>query len=128
MILVARHFASITKTNIGTSYTDIYVSAAFAERNLHAVDWSNVVDVRIVWMWDRAATDTGLHQCRWVDQADNQKVLWESPTFNTDQDPGTSGWVPKPSAFTGVITIEWQGKSTVAGDDPIPKGFAIYVR
>ncbi len=124
--IVARHFASITKTNIGATYADIYVAAAFAERNLASVDWTAVTEVRIVWIWDYVGT--GAQQVRWVDQANNAVVLYESSTFTADQDPADSGWFAKPVGITGVRTMEWQGKSSVAGDDPIPKGYVIFVK
>ena len=70
----------------------------------------------------------GNQQVRWVNVADNTQVLYESSTFTADQDPGDSGWFNLPGAFTGLVAIEWQGKSTTATDDPIAKGYAIYVR
>lgn len=122
--LLVRHFVSITKTNIGAAYADIYVAGAFAERNLATIDWTDITQVRFVWVWDYVGT--GSQQVRWVNAANNAEVLYESPAFTTDQDPADSGWITKPAAFTGIKVVEWQGKSSVAGDDPIPKGYAIY--
>jgi hypothetical protein len=64
-----------------------------------------------------------------VDKADNTKILWESATFTADQDGTDSGWINLPVAFTsGEATIEWQAKSTVAGDDPVARGFRVYLK
>jgi len=115
-----------TKTNIGNAYVQIYDSTAFVEEHLNGFDWTDVAQFRITWGWDYVGT--GTQQVRWVDQASDANVLYESPTFNADQDPADSGWQTKPGWLTGFQRIEWQGKSTVAGDDPVAQGYKIAVR
>lgn len=118
---------SVTKTNIGTAYVQIYDSVAFDEEHLSMIDFTNVTEVRIVWLWDYVGT--GAQQLRWVDQGNDANVLFESSTFTADQDPGDSGWFALPAAFVNQAKrIEWQGKSATAGDDPIPKGYKIMTR
>lgn len=118
-------YLSLAKTNIGTAYIAIYM-AAFSEENQMIIDFTNVTDVRIIYLWDYVGV--GTQQLRWVDAANNANVLREEPTFTTDRDPGDSGWFALPAAISGVKTIEWQGKSTTGTDDPIAKGYKIMTR
>lgn len=125
--LVASVWRSATMTNIGSAYKDIYSATAFDAEHLAWIDFTSATQCRIVFIWDYIGT--GAQQVRWVDMADNANVLWESGTFTADQDPADSGWFAIPAAFQGAMKkIEWQGKSTVAADDPISKGYAIYLR
>lgn len=118
---------SVTMTNIGTAYKDIYSGTAFDEEHLAFVDFTGVTQVRMVWIWDYVGA--GTQQVRLVDLANNANVLVESATFTADQDPGDTGWVDLPAAFANATKrLEWQGKSTTAGDDPVAKGYILYVR
>lgn len=124
--LVAHVFVSKTMTNIGTNYVDIYASA-FDEENMAIVDFKNADSVKIVWIWDYIGA--GTQRVRWVDVGDNTNVLYESATFTADQDGIDSGWFVIPAAFAGVKkTLEWQGKSTTSTDDPVGKGYVIYLK
>ena len=117
---------SVAMSNIGSSYKDIYSATAFGEEHLMWIDFTNVTDVRIVYIWDYVGA--GTQQIRWADIGDNNNVLYESPTFTADRDPIDSGWFTKPAFATGLTRIEWQGKSTTTTDDPVAKGYVIYVR
>lgn len=125
-------YLSVTKTNIGNAFIDIYATL-FDEEELEAgiIDWTNFSECRIWYMWDYVGT--GNQQVRWVDLSGN--ALFTSATFTQDQNPttlgnGDSGWFTLPSPFStgGDRTIEWQGLSSVAGDDPIAKGYTIRCR
>lgn len=119
-------FVSATKSNIGNAYADIYATA-FDNENLMKIDFTGVNSIRAVFMWDYVGT--GTQQVRWADAADNNNVLIESATFTADQDPGDTGWVSLPAAFANATkSIEWQGKSTTAGDDPVAKGYILYAK
>jgi hypothetical protein len=125
--LVAKYWESLTKTNIGTSYVDIYTTGtAFHETRLDRVDFADVTEVRLIFLWDYVGS--GTQQVRIVDRDNNTNVLVEASGFTADQDPGDTGWVAKGAAFTSIHNLEFQGKSTTAGDDPISKGYALYVR
>ena len=126
MHMVACAALSKTMTNIGTAYKDIYVSLTDLGNDKHVIDFEGATSVRIIFFWDYVGV--GTQQVRWVNQADNANVLFESATFTADQDPGDSGWVALPAWATGVKTIEWQGKSTTAADDPVAKGFRIFLK
>lgn len=125
--LVAKYWESLTKTNIGSSYVDIYTTGtAFHQTRLDRVDFADVTEVRLIFQWDYVGA--GTQQVRIVDRDNNTNVLVESAGFTADQDPGDTGWVAKGAAFTSIHNLEFQGKSTTAGDDPIAKGYALYVR
>lgn len=123
--LVATADLSVTMTNIGTSHKDIY-SAAF-QPDFHSVDFTNFTSCRMLNAWDYIGA--GTQQVRFVDAADNANVLIEGATFTADCDPCATGWVTIPAAFQNATkTIEWQGKSTTATDDPVAKGFRLYCK
>lgn len=122
--LVVSVFASKTMTNIGTTNVDIYTTA-FDMEDLAVIDCNGIIGFRIVWMWDYAGT--GTQTVRWVDASNNANVLYSTTTL-VDADALDSGWVDKPSWCTGIKTIEQQGSSTTAGDDPVAKGYVIFVR
>lgn len=127
-------FQSVTKTNLPTSYTGIY-TATFDADVLASVEFTNAKEVRILWAWDYVGSSA--QQCRWVNRDNMAFVLYESSTFTADQTPNTyvfgvntgdSGWFAKPANFNGEISILWQCKSANGTDDPIAKGYSIYVR
>jgi len=118
-------FFSLAKSNIGTAYVDVYATA-FDEENQMIIECANVTYGKVVYQWDYVGT--GTQQLRWVDVSNNANVWYESPTFTTDRDGIDSGFFVKPSWCIGTVTIEEQGKSTVAGDDPVAKGYKIMVK
>ena len=125
--LVAYAALSKAMTNIGTTYKDIYVSLTDLGNDYHLIDFTGATSFRIVYFWDYVGT--GTQQVRWVDRANNANVLWETAGFTADQTPGDSGWLALPAPFTtGDFVIEWQGKSTTAADDPVAKGFRIFLK
>ena len=126
MKLVAVAELTKTMTNIGTAYVDIY-GAAFEPDN-NVIDFDNATQFRVVWMW--AYVGTGTQNVRLVDKADNTQVLWTSANISANQDGTDTGWINLPAGFSGSVvkTIEWQGKSTTAADDPVGRGFKIYLR
>lgn len=122
-------YVSLLKSNIGTAYVDIYVTA-FDIENIESQDIDcDFTQFKIIWSWD--VVGTGSHQVRWVDVA-SQDVFYEAPAFTLDRDGQSSGWINKPSYCDNVgflaTNLEWQGKSTVASDDPVAKGYKIMVR
>ena len=118
---------SVTMTNIGSAYKDVYSTTAFDEEHLLKVDFTGVNSVRMVFLWDYVGT--GTQQVRIADLDDNANVLIESSTFTADKDPGDTGWVTLPAAFTNATKrLEFQGKSTTTTDDPIAKGYILYAK
>ena len=127
MACLGQVWRSVAMTNIGTAYKDIYSNTAFDAEHLLKIDFTGITSVRIVYLWDYAGT--GTQQVRWVDLDNNANVLIEVVTFTANQDPGDTGWISLPTAFQNATKrIEWQGKSTVASDDPIAKGYIVYAK
>ena len=129
MQMVATTERQKTLTNMNgagaSTYGDVY-NAAF-EPDYHVIDFTNATQVRIVYVFDRVGT--GTQRLRWVNQADNTEVLYESASFTADQDGVDSGWQALPAGFAGTTkTIEFQARSTVANDDPIAYGFRIFLK
>jgi hypothetical protein len=132
----AQTYLSVAKTNIGTSYVDIYTTA-FDLEELNTLDLNNAKQARIFYLWDYVGT--GNHQLRWCEATfggcNASNIFFETSTFNSDCGGNQnlncdSGWFDIPSwAFNlSDVDLIWQGKSTVAGDDPIAKGYKIMVR
>lgn len=126
MHMVAYAALSKAMANIGTVYKDIYVALTDLGNDKHLIDFGGSASFRIIYTWDYVGM--GNQQVRWVDQADNKNVLHESTAFTSDRDPGDSGWVALPGWASGEKTIGWQGKSSVATDDPVAKSFRIYLK
>ena len=127
MAIVGQVWRSVTMTNIGNAYKDVYSGTAFDQEHLLKVDFTGITSIRLVWLWDYVGT--GMQQVRVADLADNNNVLVQSATFTADQDPGDSGWLTLPAAFVDATKrLEFQGKSTTAGDDPVAKGYILYVK
>lgn len=123
-------YASVTKTNIGTAFIDLYVTA-FDMENQMRIDCRNFSQFMVIYQWDYVGT--GSQNLRIVNANNNAEVLTDIGII-ADQDAGSTGWGNKPSwcgdnpAFDSDIILEAQGKSTVAGDDPIMRGYKILVR
>lgn len=113
------------KTNIGTSYTDVYVGT-FDGEQFNRIYFSNATYFALDYVVDYVGT--GTQQCRWVDQTDNSNVLYEDGTFTSDQNPDINGQMLIPSwAINQNVRIEMQCKSTVGTDDPQVYGYRIMI-
>lgn len=122
--IVSQVYQSVTKTNIGTSYADIYISVFDEENMAERINFSNATYLQVWYLYDYVGV--GTHQCRWVDSTNNANVLYEDGTFTTDRDPdeGTLTVIPA-WAISGIQRIEMQCKSTTGTDDPIVRGYKI---
>lgn len=128
---VGEIYQSITKTNIGSSYADVYSPiTSFDEEEKFGIDCSQIIELRFIFQWDYVGT--GTQQVRLVDATNPNNVLIESSTFTADQSGDLIGdgdlTTSKPSWCIGSVYVKWQAKSTVAGDDPIAKGYKLLVR
>jgi hypothetical protein len=129
MQMVATTERQKTLTNMNgaaaNTYVDVY-GAAF-EPDYHVIDFTNATQFRIVFVFDRVGG--GTQRLRWVNQADNTEVLYESAAFTTDQDGVDTGWQSIPAAFSASTeTIEFQARSSTAADDPVAYGFRIFLK
>lgn len=122
--VVAQTYLSLTKTNIGTGYSNVYYTTAFDEEHLSSISFTNATYFKIIWIWDYVGT--GNQQCKWIDASGN--ILYETTTFALDRDGIDSGWLSIPAGMNEPSLIRWQCKSTVAGDDPVAKGYKIMTK
>lgn len=115
----------VTKTNIGTTYVNIYTD--FGGRPFF-IDTTGFNTMAIQILWSRGAAPAGVHNMRIINDADSTQIVESGSlglTANSDDFPNVS----IPPAFKN-FKGKWrlQGKSTVATDDPIFSGFRLYLR
>lgn len=111
----------VTKTNIGTSYVDIYTD--FGGRPFF-IDTTGFTKMAIQVLWTRVGTGTQTMQI--VNHA-NGEVILESPALTTQSNEFTNVAIPANYLnFKGKWRL--QAKSTTAADDPVFAGFALYLR
>ena len=116
----------VTKANLSTSYVDVYATT-FDQEEQAVIHGVNVTYVRIYVQYDFVGA--GTDQCRVVSTTNNANVIWESATFAVDQNSLDSGWVAKPAFLsTDGFSIELQCKSSNGTNDPIVKGYEVFVK
>src|SRR6185436_19447570 len=115
----------ITKTNLSTAYVDIYATLWDQEEQA-VIHGANVTYVRIYVQYDFVGA--GTDQCRVVDVSNNANIVWESATFAVDQNSLDSGWVARPAFLSVDKSIELQCKSSNGTNDPIIRGYEVFVK
>lgn len=121
----------VTKTNLPTTYADVYVTA-FDNENYcsgnggNTIDFTNSTYAQVFLQVDFVGAGTNTY--RWVDVDNNANVLFESSAIGTDCDFCNSGVFAKPSWLTNGVKIEMQAKSSNGTNDPIVKGYVIMVK
>lgn len=111
-----------TKSNIGTSYVDLYTTAGSVGLPCLA-DFAGRTIARLVVQWNKIGT--GTQSVRAVDADNVANVLIEMTVVADGND---SGEVALPAWATGVKRIKLQAKSTTSTDDPVFRGAALYVK
>jgi hypothetical protein len=114
---------SITKTNVGTAYTDLFTN--YGGRSFFA-DTTGFKKI-MYQIYLNLNGSTGIQSLRVVDHADDTRVLFEVTVANgQNQDTGIT--IPDPlfKNFRGRLRI--QVKSTVPNDDPIYDGVRLLLR
>lgn len=128
-------FQSITKTNVGTTYVDVYSANFHGETVSREIHCDNISEVFATATYDYVGT--GTHSIRIVDASNNANILVERTAITADMNgagingnvPNHVDWVSLPAwCNTGFKVLEVQIKSTVATDDPVFYGYAIWVR
>lgn len=115
---------SITKTNIGTAYTNILTEINGC-RTL--VEFTGCSQFRIV--LNAVMPGTGLHGVRII-RDDDTGILYENANISSavGERELDTGWLPLPEGVNSLEVIRFQGKSTVGTDDPIYKRCVLLVR
>jgi len=124
----------VTKTNIGTAYVDI-PPGANGERSL--VDFTGCTEFRLIVNVNHITASAGQLRLRIVRDSDSA-VLYESPQLSSAagekeadsaSDPSAvNGWLPLPAQASGLGIVRFQGKSSVAADDPVFRRCVLLVR
>jgi len=112
---------SVTKTNIGTAYVDLFTD--YGGRPFF-VDTTGFTRLAVQILWTKVGTGTQTMQI--VNHA-NDAVVLESPSLTTQSNEFAN--VAIPQAFLN-FKGKWrlQVKSTTASDDPVCSGVSIYLR
>src|SRR5688500_8690421 len=118
--------AGITKTDIGTTYTNIFPD--FNGRPFF-IDTTGFKSMAIQILWNKGVGSTGTHNMRIVDDADNTQVIASGSLGTTANSSDDFPSVSIPEAYMN-FQGKWrlQAKSTVANDDPIFYSVRLYLR
>ncbi len=115
--------SAITKTNIGTAWTNV-LPGANGQRSL--VDFTGCTQFRIVVTANLVGT--GPFGARIVRDSDGA-VLYENDAIAlTGERELDTGWLPLPGAAVGLDLVRFQAKSTVAADDPVFRRCVVLVK
>ena len=124
---VDRVYFSKTKTNVGTTWVDVYNAAVDPEDTL--INTTGTTQFRIVMTVDYVGA--GTQSVNLNQTTNNANRLWWF-NFTGDCDPCDSGWQNLPSwanSGSGIETfVEAQIVSTTSGDDPVFKGYQVWLR
>jgi hypothetical protein len=119
--------SSITKTNIGTSYVNIF--PAFYDGVPIPIDTKGYTKIGIVLLWNKNG-GTGRHDVRLINNNGANEVFVSSEAMPSGLPSGrTKNYdITIPEDFTNFRgELRLQGKSTVATDSPIFDGLWIYL-
>jgi hypothetical protein len=121
--LVAGWTKDITKTNLPATYTNIYIGSGGEGQLFDATPFKQYRFTVFV-----NKVGTGTQTAALVDVANAANLIELADAAAAGEHSLDSGWVNKPAWMTGEVLIKPMGKSTVTTDDPIYRGFALYLR
>jgi hypothetical protein len=121
--LVAGWTKDITKTNLPATYTNIYIGSGGEGQLFDATPFKQYRFTVFV-----SKVGTGTQNAALVDIANAANLIELADAAAAGEHSLDSGWVNKPAWMTGEVLIKPMGKSTVTTDDPIYRGFALYLR
>ena len=113
----------ITKTNIGTSYTNVCIGAN-GERSL--VDFTGCTQYRLI--LHANLVGTGPFGFRLVRDSDSAVLHENASIALTGERELDTGWQTIPAEASGPILVRLQAKSAVGSDDPIVRRCILGVR
>lgn len=115
--------ATVTKTNIGTSYVNV-LPGLNGERVL--VDFTGCTQFRAVLTANLVGT--GPFGARIVKDADNAVLYEDANIAVTGERELDTDWQPIPAGFTALEIVRLQAKSVTAADDPVYRRGVLLVR
>lgn len=121
--MVAAWTKDVTKTNLGTSYVNAYAGNA-GEAQL--VDFSSFKQYRFVVAVNKIGT--GTQSAALVDTANVANLVELVDAAAAGEHTLDSGWTNLPAWATGEKIIKPMVKTSLAGDDPVYRSFALYLR
>lgn len=124
--LAAQWSTSAAKTNIGTTFVDVY-TASGTEGLWQAIDFTGAANVAADVLWFKAVADTGQQDIQAVDADNESLILFTVSDLVTGRNALESTTLPG-WARNSIHRIKLQVKSTVATDDPTFNGASIRVR
>ena len=115
--MVAQWYQSATKTNIGTSYVDIY-TATGSEGKPVWIDFTGYTHYRVIAYWNKIGT--GTQQLKFCDVANpTTNILHNfSNIVSNENDSGITA-LPSFAASGGRFEIKMMALSSVSTDDPV---------
>jgi len=122
--MVARWHDNVTKTNIGTSFVDVYLTANGGRL---VVDFTGFTQYR--WMAHHQNVGGSVQNVRVVDAVTTTNVLGDVGDGGTAAEKELdSGWTSLPGWATGEKFLKVQMKAATSTDDPVFHDLALYLK
>jgi hypothetical protein len=122
--VVARWHKEITKTNVNTTYVDVYTPGANGERQ--PVNFDGYRAFRVIAHWNNVG---GSEQFVQILETAGSNVLTQlSDGSGAGEKEVDSGWINLPSWATGDKFLKPQIKASNATDDPVFRGATVLLR
>jgi hypothetical protein len=120
--LCAEWDVSSTKTDIGSTYVDIYTQSNAAAKGVH-IDFTGKALYRVVLLWNKVGA--GTQKVRVTDSVPNVLHEFASATSGAND----SGLLAIPAALVGTVSyMKVQAASTTVGDDPVFEGCRVWLK
>ena len=113
--LVGQWDTESTKTNIGTSFVDVYTTGS---SNGHAIqiDTNGFTKYQYQIIWSKVGS--GTQTCQLVDIASGTNIMTTTASLASGMNTGSDTSIPA-GLVNSIHDYKWQCKSTTAGDDPV---------
>lgn len=123
--LVAIWLVLVTKTNVGSTYVDLYTDTNI-QANPQRIDFAGKTEYRVDVNWNKIGT--GPQFLKVCGQSADTEILHEFTNLATGGN--TSGLVSIPGTFTGESEqlFKLMVKSTTAADDPVFFSCRVYLK
>jgi len=123
--LVANWHQSSTKTNIGTSFVDVYTGAN-SNGKAQFIDTDVFTQVRLQIEWNKIGT--GTQSCQVVDIASGTNILITLTVVSGSNDSGFVSIPSSPNLLNVEKNYKIQCKSTTSADDPVFESAVIWIK
>lgn len=114
---------AVTKTNISNSYVNVYVGS---NGEAQLVSFTTYAQYRLIVFVNKVGT--GTQDAAIVDVTNAANLVSVADTAAAGEHMLDSGWTNLPAWMAGELSLKPMARSTVNTDDPIYRGFALYLR